>query len=55
MPNNDADRFRKQAQECVEQAERSISPLDKETWLRVAAEWMKLAQSVDDRDGKPRK
>jgi hypothetical protein len=55
MPGNDADRFRKQAQECVEQAERSISPLDKETWLRVAAEWMKLAQSVDDRDGKPRK
>ena len=55
MANIDADRFRKQAQECVEQAERSISPLDKETWLRVAAEWMRLAQSVDDRDGKPRR
>jgi hypothetical protein len=45
---DDAARFRKQAQECVEQAERSLSPLDRETWLRVAAEWMKLAQSVDD-------
>jgi len=33
MANNDADRFRKQAQECVEQAERSIISLDKETWL----------------------
>jgi hypothetical protein len=52
MSNNDADRFRKQAQECVEQAERSISPLDKETWLRVTAEWIKLAQSADERDGK---
>jgi hypothetical protein len=52
---DDADRFRKQARECVEQAERSISPLDKETWLRVAAEWMKLAQSAEDRDGKQRK
>jgi hypothetical protein len=52
MPGDDANRFRR---ECVEQAEMSISPLDKETWLRVAAEWMRLAQSVDDRDGKPRK
>jgi hypothetical protein len=42
MPSNEAARFRQQAQECVEQAERSISPDDKETWLRVAAEWMKL-------------
>jgi hypothetical protein len=51
MSNREADRFRQQAQECVEQAERSISPLDKETWLRVAAEGMKLAQSAEDRDG----
>jgi hypothetical protein len=54
MAEDDADRFRRQAQECVEQAERSISPLDKETWLRVAAEWMRLARSLDDRDGKRR-
>jgi hypothetical protein len=52
MSDGDADRFRRQAAECVEQAERSISPLDKETWLRVAAEWIKLAQSADERDGK---
>jgi hypothetical protein len=54
MSDDDADRFRRQAQECVQQAERSISPLDKETWLRVAAEWMRLAQSVDERNGKRR-
>jgi hypothetical protein len=29
-----------------------VSPLDKETWLRVAAEWMKLAPSIDGRQGK---
>jgi hypothetical protein len=40
MSDDDADRFRRQAQECVQQAERSISPLDKETSLRVAAEWI---------------
>jgi hypothetical protein len=52
MSESDADRFRRQAAECVQEAEKSISPLDKETWLRVAAEWMKLAQSIDDRQGK---
>jgi hypothetical protein len=55
MTDTEAARFRRQAQECVEQAERSISPIDKETWLRVAAEWLKLAQSAEDRDGKQRK
>jgi hypothetical protein len=50
MSNADAERFRRLAQECVEQAEKSISPLDKEMWLRVAAEWIKLAQSADERD-----
>jgi hypothetical protein len=52
MSNSDADRFRKQAEECRQQAEKAVSPLDKEAWLRVAAEWIKLAQSADDRDGK---
>jgi hypothetical protein len=49
MPNHDAERFRKQAQDCVEQAERAISPIDKETWLRVAEEWLKLAVSAEGR------
>jgi hypothetical protein len=30
----------------------TISPLDKETWLRVATEWMRLAQSADQRESK---
>jgi len=30
-------------------AEKSISPLDKETWLRLAGEWLKLAQDVERR------
>jgi hypothetical protein len=47
MIEGDADRFRRQAAECVQEAEKSISPLDKETWLRVAAEWIKLARSID--------
>jgi hypothetical protein len=47
--SDDAARFRKQAEECREQAVKSVSPLDKEAWLRTAEEWLKLAASVDDR------
>jgi hypothetical protein len=47
--SEDADRFRKQAEECRQQAAKAINPLDKETWLRVAEEWLKLAQVTDER------
>jgi hypothetical protein len=51
--SDDAGRFRRHAEEARLQAEKSISPLDKEAWLKVAVEWLKLAQSVEDRRGKP--
>ena len=47
--SDDAARFRKQAEEAREQAAKAISPLDKEAWLRVAEEWLKLATSADGR------
>jgi hypothetical protein len=47
---NDADRFRKQAEDQM--AEKSISALDKETWLRIAEDWLRLAQGVEAREGK---
>jgi hypothetical protein len=46
---DDADRFRKQAEECREQAEKAMSPLDKEAWLRLAGEWIKLAMTAEGR------
>jgi hypothetical protein len=45
------DHFRANADEVRKQAERSINPLDKERWLRIAEDWLKLAQSED---GRPR-
>jgi hypothetical protein len=48
--SDDAARFRKQAEEARQYATRAHSPLDKEAWLRVAEEWLKLASSVDARD-----
>jgi hypothetical protein len=47
--SKDAARFRKQANECREQAAKARSPLDKEAWLRTAGEWIKLAMSVEER------
>jgi hypothetical protein len=49
MSEEEAARFRKQADECREQAAKAISPLDKEAWLRVAGEWIKLAMSAEGR------
>jgi hypothetical protein len=52
MSESDPDRFRKQAKECRLQAEKAVSPLDKEAWLRVPGDWIKLAQAIDDRGGR---
>jgi hypothetical protein len=49
MSEYEAARFRKQAEEAREQAAKAISPLDKEAWLRIAEEWLKLAVSVEGR------
>jgi hypothetical protein len=50
----EAARFRKLADDCRQQAEKAISPLDKEAWLRTAEEWIKLAQSAEQRDSQPK-
>jgi hypothetical protein len=47
MSKTDADRFRQQAEECRKLAERSASQLDKEAWLRLAADWIKLAENAE--------
>jgi ABC-type multidrug transport system fused ATPase/permease subunit len=40
---DDVARFREQAADAQAQAEKAISPLDKEAWLKVAGEGIKLA------------
>jgi hypothetical protein len=47
--SDDSVRFRKQAEQCQEQAAKVVSPLDKEAWLRTAEEWLKLAVSTEGR------
>ena len=47
LTKTDADRFRKDVEECREEAAKAISELNEEMWL--AAEWIKLAQSAEER------
>jgi hypothetical protein len=47
MAETDAERFRQEAEECRGFAERSASQLDKEAWLRLAGDWIKLAENAE--------
>jgi hypothetical protein len=44
---DDVEKFRQEAEECRQQAAMAIGQRDKEEWLRLAAEWTKLAQSAE--------
>jgi hypothetical protein len=52
MADTDAKQFRKEAEECRLLAEKATSPLDRDEWLRLAAEWTKLAQEAESRGGR---
>ena len=47
MSDDYAARFRKTAEECRAQAAKAVNPIDKEAWLRLAEEWLKMASSID--------
>jgi hypothetical protein len=52
VAETDADRFRRKAADCREMAEEAVSAHDRETWLKLAVEWLKLAAEVENRHGK---
>jgi len=45
---SDEERYRKRAKDCRQMAAKAISPLDKEAWLKLAGDWLRLAD-----DGAP--
>jgi hypothetical protein len=45
--SEDAPQYRERAEEARQLAEKFINPHDKEVWLHVAGEWLKLAQSAE--------
>jgi hypothetical protein len=45
--SEDATQYRERAEEARQLAEKFNNPLDKEVWLQVAGEWLKLAQNAE--------
>ena len=41
------DKYRRHAEEARQQAEKCISPLDKESWLKIEKGWLQLAQKAE--------
>jgi hypothetical protein len=51
MLDVDSNRFRREAGECRRNAEHARNPSDREAWLRLAEDWMKLAYGEDVKHG----
>jgi hypothetical protein len=50
---SEADIARVRAAECLHEAERSTSEVDKEIWLQMAEKWIKLVEDAErGRSGK---
>jgi len=43
----DAESFCREAEERLRQREKAVSPLDRESWLRLAGECSKIAKVVE--------
>lgn len=44
---SDTNKYRREAQECRRNAESALRPVDREAWLRLAADWAKLAKGAE--------
>ena len=45
-----ADYYRKQAEDCLQQAERTSDLVQGEAWLKLAEAWSEIAQYVERKD-----
>jgi gluconate kinase len=46
VPKRKADHYRQQAQECREQAARALRDEDRQSWLKLAAKWQRMAEGT---------
>ena len=44
---DDSERYRVKAEECRKWSAKAVSQLDKEAWLKLAADWLSLAAQRD--------
>jgi len=47
MPESHEKQFREQADECHRKAQQAANSLEKETWQRLADDWLKLAEQAE--------
>ncbi|MCK1503119.1 MULTISPECIES: hypothetical protein [unclassified Bradyrhizobium] len=52
MSQEDAKRFRTQADECRQEAAKALTQEAAEAWLRLAVDWMKLAEAAERRQSR---
>jgi hypothetical protein len=52
---SDVQKYRQQAEECRKMADKAFSPLDKEAWLQLAADWLRLVEMAQQREGHARR
>jgi hypothetical protein len=48
MTETDAERYRRQAEQCRKLAERSANEFDEKSWLHLAEDWIKLAEADEE-------
>ncbi len=44
---SDVNKYRREADECRRNAESALRPVDRDAWLRLAADWVKLAEGAE--------
>ena len=53
-PMSDVQKYRERAEECRIMAGKAFSPLDKEAWLQLAADWLRMVQMAEQREDQRR-
>jgi len=51
---SDVQKYRERAEECRIMAGKAFSPLDKEAWLQLAADWLRMVQMAEQREDQRR-
>jgi hypothetical protein len=44
---NRAEECRQRVTECLHEAKRAIRPIDQQHWIRLAEQWLKLAEEIE--------
>jgi gluconate kinase len=46
VPKRKADHYLKEAEECRDQAARALRDEDRQSWLKLAAKWQRMAEKA---------